>query len=304
MHVMPHEMIQYNRCMKSLVQATGPFYHNYDTLGSPLELYVTLNLSPKLIDWQHSSIKQEEVIAEFNRCTEPLKATQKVSIKTDIITDDSILGTTAQKRKAVRQADESIKNFIFLDSDIYFHWSTLKYLVEATRYINNKFYIITPQTIKLWDETWDVITHQKFMDMPYGSNKEFEPSEIESLDFYSIDAQIVEIPTFKFGCGWFTLYSANLWKFVDVPDELGPYGSEDTFLMAACMMMKDRGYDVQQYMLDGIYVSEDYKYRPQAYEGKVIRLTTKEQNYVKHNTLPFMELIQKFNKNLKFNMEK
>jgi hypothetical protein len=290
MHVMPHEMTQFNRCVKALLLSLDQF----DIGNNALELYATLNLSPKLINLDANSITADVIINDFNNCIDPLRSTGKISIKSEIINDNSILGTTDQKRKAVRQSDTSIKNFIFLDSDIYFHWSTLKYLIDATQYIDNEFYVITPQTVKLWDESWDVITNERFAEFPYGFHKTIQPQEVENRDFNDISIQMAEVPTFKFGCGWFTLYSANLWKFTDIPDALGPYGSEDTFLMFASMLMKQHGYDIQQYMLEGLYIIEDHMYKPQSYEGKVSINTAKEQNYVKHNTPKFAELMQQF----------
>ena len=297
MHVMPNELEQCRQSLWSLWKAAEEFEDDY--CNDELELYITLNLSGKVINWKESSIPQEQVIINFNNILSynPVQ----ISIKSDIILSNIDMGTTAQKRNAIRQADKSIKNFIFLDPDIYFHWSTLKYIIDASKYIENEYYIITPQTVKLWDETWDVITNKKFIGEPYNFYKTFDSAKVVNQNITDVD--LVEISTFKFGCGWFTLYSANLWKFVDIPDELGEYGSEDTFLMFACMIMKERGYDVQQYMLDGLYISEDYKYRPQSYEGKIVRYTTKEQNYVKHNTPKFAELINDFSKNLKINTE-
>lgn len=292
MHVMPHEMDQYNECIQRLIQTLGQIDYPRDEV----ELYTTLNLSPALIDWDKSSIKADEIQNEFNAINMQIHSIDKISINFEVIRDNSVLGTTAQKRKAIRIADDSIKDFIFLDSDIYFHWSTLKYLLEAAKRINNKYYIITPQIVKLWDETWDVITHKDFLQYPYGFEKTYDPNEVLAQNWY--DATITEIPTFKFGCGWFTLYSKSLWQFVDIPDILGGYGSEDTYLMFASAMMQQMGYDVQQYMIEGLFIAEDYKYRPNKYKDTIIRRTTKEDNYVKHNTPKFAEAMQSFQKKL------
>ena len=296
MHVMPHEIDQYNECIQRLIQTLGQIEYPYHQQHDEIELYTTLNLSPQLTDWDKSSIKADEVQNEFNAVNRQIYSVGKISVNFEVIRDNSILGTTAQKRKAIRTADESIKDFIFLDSDIYFHWSTLKYLLEATKYINNKYYIITPQTIKLWDETWDVITHKDFLQYPYGFEKTYDPHGV--FDQYWNDASIAEVPTFKFGCGWFTLYSKSLWQFVDIPDALGGYGSEDTYLMFASAMMQQMGYDVQQYMIEGLFIAEDYKYRPNKYKNNIVRRETKEENYVKHNTPKFAEAMQAFQKKL------
>ena len=293
-HLLPYEMKQYNRIIQSLIFATE-YFESSDI--NNVELYVTLNLSNYLINWNSSEIKINDILNEFNIINNQLDACKKIIIKSEIITDNSILGTTAQKRKAINNVENDIKNFIFLDSDIYFHPSSVKYLIEASKNINNKYYVITPQTVKLWDETWDVITHKKFQNESYGFEKTFNPEVVLTQDI-DVDIGISEVPTFKFGCGWLTLYSSSLLKFLNVPDELGSYGSEDAFWMFASMIMKDRGYDVQQYMLDGLYIAEDL--RGNSFRKKFTMIDMKKENYIKHDTPIFAIILQKFSNNLKY----
>jgi hypothetical protein len=75
-------------------------------------------------------------------------------------------------------------------------------------------------------------------------------------------------PNFKFGCGWFTLYSKDILNFIGIPKWLGHYGPEDTFLMYASEMTKQK-HNITQYILEGIYISEDYINRNNSYKDKL-----------------------------------
>ena len=88
-------------------------------------------------------------------------------------------------------------------------------------------------------------------------------------------------------------------KFIGIPDELGHYGSEDTFLMFACELMKQKNYDVQQYILNGLYIAEDKIYKDDTLRKKFVMVDLKKINYIKHNTPTFAMALQKFSNNLK-----
>ena len=64
------------------------------------------------------------------------------------------------------------------------------------------------------------------------------------------------------------------------------------------MIMKDRGYDVQQYMLDGLYIAEDL--RGNSFRKKFTMIDMKKENYIKHDTPIFAIILQKFSNNLKY----
>ena len=53
---------------------------------------------------------------------------------------------------------------------------------------------------------------------------------------------------------------------VGIPKFLGHYGPEDTFLMAASEIAKRKGHNINQYILNGIFVSENKIYRKNIYK--------------------------------------
>jgi len=78
-----------------------------------------------------------------------------------------------------------------------------------------------------------------------------------------------------------TLYSKKFWDFVGIPEEFGGYGPEDTFGMTAANLAKDKGYKIDQYVLDGIYISENYKNREPSFKDKLVTIDRKTEFYSK-----------------------
>jgi len=270
-HIMPEELIQYERIATQL-KLSSQYLDDQDDVC----VYITLNLSPTLYDWDKSNIKQKQIINDFEEINK--KHFDWCETNFEIITDNSILGTTAQKRKAINSADDSIGQFIFLDTDIYFHEATLKCLLNSSKNIPDCFYVVCPQTVKLWDNTWDVITNEKFINEKFGFEKTFDPNETLTQALENIF--LSRLDTFKFACGWFTLYSKSFLKLFNIPESFGPYGPEDTFWMYSSLLASQKypkpyleysqidtnifSY-IGQYVLNGLYVTEDYKYRPVKY---------------------------------------
>jgi hypothetical protein len=69
--------------------------------------------------------------------------------------------------------------------------------------------------------------------------------------------------------GWFTLVSKPLLNLVKIPESFRGYGPDDTFLMYGSQIAKEAGYNINQYILEGIYVSENKIYRKNAFTEKI-----------------------------------
>jgi hypothetical protein len=72
---------------------------------------------------------------------------------------------------------------------------------------------------------------------------------------------VKEIPTFKFAGGWFTLISKSLLNEIGIPESFGHYGLEDTFVMACSSIMKQKGKQVSQFVLENMISGEIRKNR-------------------------------------------
>lgn len=289
-HIMPQEIDLLERQMAQLERCS-----KYLLPDDYIEIYFTLNLSPILFGWEKSKLTKEFFIDKFKNSEKHCHWAKKVLF--EIIEDNSILGTADQKRNIIREYDGSITDYIFIDSDLYFHETLLAYLISSAKEITNKYYIVVPQTVKLWDYTWDILTHPEFASKPYGFEKTFNPENVLTQTIDTVG--LIESPVFKFATGWFNLFSAELWKLVDIPDDIGPYGTEDTYCMWASEIMKKKNYDVQQYILSGQYIAEDYIYK-NPYSSEVHFYSMKKQCIENsHNVMP--ALLKNFDEKLKVN---
>ena len=63
-----------------------------------------------------------------------------------------------------------------------------------------------------------------------------------------------------------------------MPDSFGPYGVDDLYVMLCCNVIKQKGYDVQQYVLEGIIIAENLKYRWNPYNS-LLSLINKQDEF-------------------------
>lgn len=264
-HILPNEIEMFERLMDR--------YHaafKYLDKGDDVTIRVTLNLNPELTDWEKSELKQDYFIDVFNK--------QFGSLKTDnqIITDTSCWGTTQQKREVI---ELDYDQFIFCDTDILFHPHQLKYQLD-TSYKLNGMYILSPSLPGWWDESWSVLYHRDYLEDGIGPAGT-EDAINQALNQKIEKIQVKQTPYIKFGCGMHTLYSKSFWKFVGIPESFGGLGPEDTYGMSAARIANSVGYDIKQFVMDGIFVTEDYFNRKPTFGDKLVSYDRKVEFYKK-----------------------
>jgi hypothetical protein len=280
-HVMPSEIEMFERLIVQMKKALQYLDENDD-----VTLKVTLNLNPELTDWQNSELKNGHFISRFAVLFNGIKNIN------EIILDTQCWGTTQQKRESYKL---DYDQFIFCDTDILFHEHMLKHQLNVSYQLDG-MYIISPSLAKFWDESWDVLCHSEYMDKHIGYSTEREA--IENTKVQEIkQINVRQIPTIKFGCGMHTLYSKSFWEFVTIPDELGGYGPEDTYGMEAAKLAIRLGYDIKQFLMDGVYITEDYINRKPSFDGKIKPIDKKKEFWEKGYSLG-PQLIQRFAKKL------
>ena len=246
-HLLPHEIDWFEWQSKQF--KLGSYY-----IKDKVIIDVTLNLN--LIDWAQSQLPKQFFIDKFNQ----IKTLWDWAETQFIIDEDNkCLGCNDKRREAIRSTKAD--NILYLDSDLCFQPELLHYMMESAKLLDQEYYIISPQTVRMWDSSWDVLTNKKYLSTPanldlYYSNDPFQiiSSPIEEINLSPIDK-------FKFGGGWFNLLSTKLLQLTDMPDSLGSYGVDDLYVMVCCDVMKQKGYNVQQYVLEGAIVVENFKYR-------------------------------------------
>jgi hypothetical protein len=260
-HVMPHEIEMFERFMTQYHRALS-----YLDKNDNVTIKASLNLNPLLTDWENSDLKQDFFINKFD------KLFNNVPNINEIITDTSLMGTTQQKRESIKL---NFNQFIFVDADIAFPETLLKYQIMAAEHLQEK-YIIIPQLVKLWDNSWDILVHKDFLDKNYGYYNEHKPEL--TYEQAITDVTLQSLPIIKFGCGMHTLYSKEFWDFIDIPQSFGGYGSEDSFAMMASSLAISKGYKINQYLLEGLYITENLTDRIPSFNQKVKNIFQKEKS--------------------------
>jgi hypothetical protein len=279
---MPSEMEMFERLMIQFRKALSYLDENDD-----VTLKVTLNLNPELTDWENSEFKQGYFVSRFAILFNGIKNIN------EIILDTSCWGTTQQKRESINL---DYDQFIFCDTDILFHEHMLKYQLNVSYKLEGT-YIISPSLPKWWDNTWDYLCHSEYKDKPYGTAIDDKDVMFGALTQKIEVVNARQIPTIKFGCGMHTLYSKSFWQFVGIPDVLGGYGPEDTYGMEAAKVALKLGFDIKQFVLDGVYITEDQVNRKPSFSDKIKPIDKKKEFYDKGFQLGGEE-VRKFAKKL------
>jgi hypothetical protein len=273
---MPSEIEMFERLMGQMHKAFHYLNDNDD-----VTLKVTLNLNPELTDWEASELKNGYFISRFAVLFNGLKNVN------EIILDTSCWGTTQQKRESYKL---DYDQFIFCDTDILLHEHMLKYQLNISYQLDG-VYILSPSLPKWWDNSWDELCHSEYIDKPYGyaTDSDEVVNNTSTQNIVSINAR--QTQKIKFGCGMHTLYSKSFWELVGIPESFGGYGPEDTYGMAASELAIKLGYDIKQFVLDGVYITENYRERTPSFDGKIKPIDRKKEFYDKAHSLGQQEVI-------------
>ena len=265
LHILPREIDELERICDHLHRSSF-FLEEQDHVN----LDITLNLSDKFTNWDKSLLPKEFFIEKFKSIETKSDWTYKNYFELNY--DDKCMGCNDKRRNSIREYSDIVSHFLYLDPDVSFPIWGLYYMFRAIESINTKYYLITGQTQRLWDESWDCIVNKRFLDTPIGPEdfskldlrayKKFDPYQIDAEFFNYMDTiRVKPIDTFKFGGGWFNVFSSNMLKFIDIPDELGSYGLDDTYVIQCAHFMKQKGYDIKQYIIENLLVCESRKYK-------------------------------------------
>lgn len=242
-HLFPFEISRFERTISNL-NTCHDHLTTYDVL-----LHITLNTNEKILI---KDTNLQQIICKFNEIVEKIKFKNISQIKSQ----NEFLGVNEHRRETIKIADNS-DHIIFLDSDLYFNKTILAHHINSVDLLleKHKYFIISPCTIKLWDNTWNIITHPEYKNKPNDFYLKAHYHNIVNKNYGEVFLK--KINKFKWGGGWFNCISASLLKKVGIPKSFVGYGPDDTFVMECCKLMKQSGTDVQQYILSNIIVCED-----------------------------------------------
>ena len=278
-HLLPQEIDWFEWQIKQLKQ--GSYYIEED---SKIIIDVTLNLN--LVEWNKSQIPKQFFIDKFLQIE---KLCDWCETQFIIDEENKCLGCNDKRRESIKTSKSD--NIIYLDCDLIFPKELLKVSIDSSKLINNEYYVISPQIIKLWDNSWDDLVNQNYINQPPSQNyRKTDPYSIISTTPNSLS--LIPINQFKFGGGWFNLFSTKLLQKITIPPELGSYGMDDTFIMVGCKILKNKGNQIQQYVLENMVVSENIKYRWDPYKN-YLSLIDKVKEFRDNSNINFQTEIEK-----------
>jgi len=282
-HVLPHEIDQLEQILIRLK------YNSNNIENKKILVDVVLNCN--LVDWNNSILPKLFFINKFNQL-EQLTQTW-ANTKFEINEDGSIQGCVSHRRKALNETQSDA--FLILDTDIFFSNTLLYFIYNAVELLktNSPYFILTPQITPMWDNSWDPIVNNKFIN----DNIHFQSRDPYIYAQNLGEVNIKPINEFKFGGGWATVISAPLFKKIGVPESLGHYGLEDTFIMYCSYIMRQKGINVTQYVLENEIIVEDHLYRFNPYQN-YLDVINKQEEFKKIANKNFQNELDKFGKSL------
>ena len=225
-------------------------------------LDVTMTISDRMINWDKSSLPKKYFIDKFTKLE-----TQSDWCQNEFKTSDILLGCVSQRRESLKNHKDA-DYFIWLDCDIQFDERTLSYMQMAISSTSkeHEHSIITPELVRIWDNSWDILVNEQFIDKSFEYNQTNDPYKDSGIKG-DISIEVVlntnsPQSRFKFAGGWFTCISGALLRRIGIPEEFGHYGYEDTFVMVGSeKLMRTTDIQITQFKIKNLVVCENYKYR-------------------------------------------
>jgi hypothetical protein len=257
-------------------------------------LDVTMSVSSTMVNWKKSSLPK----SYFEDKLLKLSGQQDWGAKY-FKTSEDINGCVSQRRASLLQHHDA-DYFIWLDTDIIFDERTLSYIQNTIQAVSQKtkYSVISPEIVKIWDNTWDCLVNEQFLDKPLNyhlTNDPYKDSGIKGeVSIEPVLSGLQGQPRFKFGGGFFTTISGELLRRVGVPQSFGHYGYEDTFVMwASEKLVQLKNEDIQQFKMKNLVVCENYKYRSNYHFLNNLSALDRREEYKKIAHSHFQEEIDK-----------
>lgn len=241
-HFMPWEI---DYALISFTQLRRSRYY----LPDDVEIFVSsaLNLSDYGIDWGESKIQKEYFIQKYETLLNLLDCYSDTS---EIYTGDEKYGHLDLQKKSYKIESDYYLN---LCPDIYFSEHALPYIIHSAGVVTNDTFLITPQICTLWDSSWDVLVNTEIGTLPYDQWQiKRDVYDIDNYLHHHTDKVSIRPTSIPKWAGWFDLFNNTfVERFGEIPEEWCGYGAWDLYTMIVTDVAKRKGYDFQQYILDG-----------------------------------------------------
>lgn len=265
-HILPQEIDQLEQLV---IQLKRNSVHLPTDHGIKIDVVLNTNLT----DWSKSILPRRFFVDKLHDLEE---LAMSWAPESEFFQSDFINGCNDLRRFTIRSTNRPY--VMYLDADNIFSEYFLIHAWEFCHSMEGKgYHVLTPQTTRMWDSTWDIITNYFHLDNEASHEVYDNKDPYESIMITSVkDRHVKVIQGFKFA-GWGTTISSNLARLINIPDSLGSYGLDDTFIMAGCQIMKDKGYQVSQYVLENEVIIENNKFRYNPYKDYVVSIDKRQE---------------------------
>ena len=245
-HIMPWEI---DFALISFLQLKKSKYHIDPTVN--IKITAVLNMSDYLINWDNTKLPKELFKQKFKDLGALLKDYEYDPV---IIEGPEQYGILEMQKNSY---EPDVDYYINITQDMYFSETLLSSLIEAAKLVKNKYFVITPEIYKMWDHTWDEITNEKYLNIPYDQWDKADIFDIRH-DLKTSDQEMYLHPTHRSKWAWWLdLYNKAFYEdFAPVQDDMKGYGAWDWYTLLLTEHAKSKGVDFQQYVLKGQTIYE------------------------------------------------
>jgi len=256
-HLMPWEIDEFLVLARKLKKS----YYYLDK-SNEYTFNVRLNLSSAIINWGKSKLDKKFFIDKFNSILKILE--NSYNIEWEIYEGDTSVGHLDIEKKIFKRCDE-FDWFLSLCPDIHFHETLLSSMFSASDVVNNEFVIITPQTHRLWDTSWNGIVNDECTYLDYKDWQNIDVYDAEWVTEMNLDnISIYEAERYKWA-GWCDLRTSKLVELFQIPKTWNGFGPYDTYLMILLENYRKLNplFDFKQYVIKnqviGKYSNHNFK---------------------------------------------
>jgi len=253
---------------------------------------ITMCLSDELTNWEESTLPKDYVWQRSAELCKKYLGWCEYELR--IETEAEILGCVSQRRYSLNN-NPAADFFIWLDCDFTFKDTTLFYVSSAFKMLKEggiDNFLVTPQFVKQWDSTWDVIVNERFWNEPLNYHEGADVYE-DTLPEYG-EAGVKEIQSIKFAGGWFTCLSGDLLRKTGIPESFGHYGLEDTYVTECMNIMKSQNDYISQFIIENLVIAESYTQRPNETIKSFIKSKNRKEEFTKIATDNFRNELKNF----------
>lgn len=276
-HILPYEIDQLELLLTHMKRCQLP----------QDEFLIDITLNCNLVDWNKSILDRKFFENKFINLE--ILTSSWAKTKFDINIDGSVMGCNDVRRNAIRNT--TCDWIMYLDADNVFSDTFLRTVLLACDFptVKDELSVIVPQTTRMWDTSWDIITNKNFITIPA------DHDHYNARDPYICSQRMHEEVTlhgmkeFKFA-GWGTTINIKLARLIDIPDSLGHYGLDDTFISMGCYILKQKDdnlrrdnwlarpfYNPMQFIIENEVIIENNKFRFNPYKDYLVTIDKREE---------------------------